>query len=544
MTVSDLATSRLSRRRLIELTAAASSITAIDRVMGPWSPPVAAAPVPLAARNQGATPTPVTSVVGDDASPAFRVVAGALAEAMAQVNLPGAALGILADGREEHATFGLADVAGGEPVSDQTLFQIGSLSKTFTGTAIMRLVDQGLVDIDATVRTYLPTFSVADASVSERVTVRQLLTHTAGWFGDLFVDTGSGDDAGARFVDEVMPGLPQLSPLGALFSYNNTCFFVLGQIMEAVTGGTYRAAISALVLDPLGMAESTFDPDQVMAGSYARAYADDDGVLQDQTLDLPRAIDAAGGLRSTTRDLIRYARFHLGDGTADGQRLLSPYTLDLMQTSQVPVPGTPELSMGMNWLVQEQSGVKLVSHSGDTFGQHTDFWFLPADGLVITILTNAAPGGAAAAAAAFAAAAEAYPALAPLLTASGDSGSASPSTPVATPVSATSAATPAAGPVDTAAYAGRYERPDVVFTFAPQADGLTLKIETITLPEAFEPAVGQELPSDLPVELVGPDLAALTVLGQSLPLPFIRRPDGQVGYIGFGLRLVPRTGDA
>ena len=193
----------------------------------------------------------------------------------------------------------------------------------------------------------------------------------------------------------------------------------------------------------------------------------------------------------------------------------------------------------MNWLVQEQAGLKLVSHAGDTFGQHTDFWFLPADGLAIIVLTNAAPGGAAAAAAAFAAATQAYPALAPLLPPSGDSGAASSATPMAAPVG-----TPATGSVDTAAYTGRYERPDGVFTIARQGDGLTMHIETITLPEAFQPAVDQQLPSDLPVEVVGPDLAALSVLGQAIPLPFIRRPDGEVGYIGFGLRLIPRTGDA
>ena len=229
----------VSRRRLLEFSAAAGSVAVLDRVAGPWLSPASAA-WPPAVAAQAATPVPVTPIVAEDASPAFRAVADALAQAMAQVNLPGAALGILADGREEHATFGLADVASGEAVGEQTLFQIGSLSKTFTGTAIMRLVDQGLVDVDATVRTYLPEFMVADASVSERVTVRHLLTHTAGWYGDLFVDTGSGDDAGARYVDEIMLGLPQLSPLGGLFSYNNACFFVLGQIIEAATGGTYR----------------------------------------------------------------------------------------------------------------------------------------------------------------------------------------------------------------------------------------------------------------------------------------------------------------
>ena len=285
------------------------------------------------------------------------------------------------------------------------------------------------------------------------------------------------------------------------------------------------------------MAESTFDADRVKAGPYARAYADYDGVLRDQTLDTPRSIDAAGGLRSTTRDLLRYARFHLGDGTVDGQRLLDPYTLGLMQTSQVPVPGNPGVSFGMNWQIQEAPGLKLVSHSGDTFGHHTDFWMVPAAGLAITVLTNAAPGGAAAAAAALLAAAQAYPALAPLLPPEAAGGSSA--TPVATPV-----APPAMDAVDPDAYTGRYERPDSVFTIAREGAGLTLRVETITLPEAFQVAVEQEIGNDLPVELVAPDLALVTALGQQIPVPFVRRPDGEVGYLGFGFRLIPRIGDA
>jgi CubicO group peptidase (beta-lactamase class C family) len=103
-------------------------------------------------------------------------------------------LGILHKGQVKAAGFGVTNVDHPLEVDDQTLFQIGSITKTFTGTLIMKMVEDGQIDLDATVRTYLPQFKVADAEASEKVTIRHLLTHTSGWFGDFFHDTGPGDE--------------------------------------------------------------------------------------------------------------------------------------------------------------------------------------------------------------------------------------------------------------------------------------------------------------------------------------------------------------
>jgi CubicO group peptidase (beta-lactamase class C family) len=129
---------------------------------------------------------------------------------------------------------------------------------------------------------------------------------------------------------------PQLAPLGAFFSYNNTGFMLLGRLIEVVTGQTYRAAMQELVLDPLGQAESTFTPAEVERHPHALGHGSgQQGMALVTPLNLPRNIDPAGGLWSTTRDQLRYARFHLGDGTApDGTRLLAPHTLGLMRTPQ------------------------------------------------------------------------------------------------------------------------------------------------------------------------------------------------------------------
>ena len=107
-----------------------------------------------------------------------------------------------------NAAFGVAGLETNVPVTAETRFQIGSLSKTYTATAVMRLIDQGRCDLDATVRTYLPDLQLMDPDVAARVTVRHLLTHTGDWWGDDASDTGNGDDAIARYVMERLRTFP------------------------------------------------------------------------------------------------------------------------------------------------------------------------------------------------------------------------------------------------------------------------------------------------------------------------------------------------
>src|SRR6478672_1555548 len=132
---------------------------------------------------------------------------------MEELSVPGVALGVLFEGEEEVAVLGVTSVENPLDVTPDTLFQIGSIGKTFCATAVMRLVEQGKLELDEPVRSYLPDFRLGDEEVASRVTVRQLLTHTGGWLGDYFDDFGAGDDALARMV-EGLSKLPQLTPLG------------------------------------------------------------------------------------------------------------------------------------------------------------------------------------------------------------------------------------------------------------------------------------------------------------------------------------------
>src|SRR4029079_16833094 len=128
---------------------------------------------------------------------------------------------------------------------------------TFTATAIMRLVEQGKVSLDEPVRTYLPEFKLRDEAVAAKVTVLQLLNHTAGWEGDMMDDTGDGDDALEKYVAR-MERLQQVSPLGTTVSYNNASLSVAGLIIARVCGTTYEQAIRDLLLDPMGLDHTFF----------------------------------------------------------------------------------------------------------------------------------------------------------------------------------------------------------------------------------------------------------------------------------------------
>src|SRR2546423_12698281 len=158
-----------------------------------------------------------------------------LDELLTEHKVPGAALGVLHGDQVTEVASGVVNRRTGVETTPDTLFQIGSLTKVWTATLVMMLVDEGVLDLDAPVRTYLPEFRVADADVTERVTLRHLLSHSSGIGGDHILDTGRGDDTLERYV-ETCAELGQEHDLGVTMSYCNTGYGVLGRVIEKVTG--------------------------------------------------------------------------------------------------------------------------------------------------------------------------------------------------------------------------------------------------------------------------------------------------------------------
>ena len=334
---------------------------------------------------------------GDGSGSLFDELDAKIRAGMREHGIPGVAVGMIHRGKRYVKGYGVTNVDHPTPVDGDTLFRIGSTTKTFTGTAAMRLVDRGELDLDERVRTYLPEFVTSQLSVARRVTVRQLLNHSAGWLGEYYADKGPGDDALARYVAG-MARLPQQTPRGEVFAYNNAAIVLAGRVIEAVTGSTYEEAVRELVLDPLRMNHSRFFSDEIVGFNVAASHAIVDGepVVDPSFWRTPRTLHPTGGLISSVRDQLRYAAFHLGGGKApDGTRLLKYKSLIEMRTN--PGPGGTLLveldGMGVTWMLRPSAqGVRIVQHGGDYLGQHAGFVMVPERGFVLTVLTNSDGG--------------------------------------------------------------------------------------------------------------------------------------------------------
>lgn len=311
---------------------------------------------------------------------------------MEKHHVPGVSIGIYNAGDVFSAGFGLTSVENPLPVTNKTLFQIGSITKTFTGTAIMRLVEMGKIDLDAPVRTYFPDFKVGDEEASAMATIRHLLTHTAGWLGDFFIDTGPGANAAARYAER-MAELIQVAPVGSQFSYNNSGFYLLGYLISLISEKPFEEAVRELVLEPLQLENCFLRPEDVMVHRFVVGHRVQDGEASvAKPWALPRAIYSAGGIVCPVDELLKYAAFHMGDGkTSEGEQVLQAESMAQMQTPQATIWSDKE-HIGLSWFITFAQGTKIVSHGGGTVGQITRLEFIPDRDLAYAILTNASSG--------------------------------------------------------------------------------------------------------------------------------------------------------
>lgn len=319
-------------------------------------------------------------------------------ELMRETAVPGACVGVLQNGETHVAGFGVTNVNHPLDVTADTLFQIGSISKTYTATLLLRLVELGKLDLDAPLLTYLPDFRVGDETVAGRVRVRDLLTHTAGWVGDHFVDTGSGGDANRNYATS-MAGLPQLAPPGTHFSYNNASFSLAGHLIETVAEMSFEAAMQRYLFDPLGLTHSYFYAGDVMTHRFAVGHrVTANGAEVQRPWPLPRAVHPAGAICCSVGDLLRYAQFHLNDGalaatttdvpTTDHQQLMSADIVRQMRTAQFAVGDMME-AIGLAWFLDRVDGVVMASHGGATVGQLSLLLLVPERQFALAIVTNA-----------------------------------------------------------------------------------------------------------------------------------------------------------
>jgi CubicO group peptidase (beta-lactamase class C family) len=311
---------------------------------------------------------------------------------MRRLHVPGVAVGLRRGDETFTKGFGVTNVDHPVPVDEATLFQIGSITKTFVGTLAMRLVEMGKLELDAPIRTYLPDFRVLDEEASKRVTMRHLLTHTAGWVGDWFpLDLGHGEDAVARYVAG-MVDTPQLTPVGKVLSYNNAGFNVAGRVFETVLGKAFTEIMQEMLFDPLEMKHTYLLPWDLMTHRFVVGHSvKGDAPAVARPWSIGRASGPAGGIVTNVRDMLNYAKFQLGDGTLHGNRLLDMESLEKLHTPQVHF--TPSNSVALTFWVDDRRAARTMGHGGGTVGQTSLLTLVPEHDFAIILVTNSGNGG-------------------------------------------------------------------------------------------------------------------------------------------------------
>lgn len=440
-------------------------------------------------------------------------------------HVPGAQLGILRLGTGGSAdelvetAHGVLNVSTGAPVDTDALFQIGSITKVWTATVVLALADDGLLDLDAPVADVLPELRLATPEVTKSVTPRHLLNHTSGIDGDVFTDTGRGDDCLERYVD-LLGEAGQNHPLGVTWSYCNSGYALLGRVIEKVTGQTWDQAMRDRLFTPLGLTHTVTLPEEALLFAAATGHNERDGELVPApSWGLPRSIGPAGLVTSTVADVLAFARMHLlGGVAADGTRVLRTESAAEMAAHQADLPDKYILgdSWGLGWIRFGWDSYRLIGHDGNTLGQSAFLRVLPEQGLAVALLTN---GGHPR---------DLYEDLYREIFAE---------------VAGLTMPTPFAPPeepvtVDIAPYVGVYERAGVRMDIESGQDGPLLRT-TLTGPLAeLEPDPVEEYP----LVPVGPALFAVRAPGTEtwMPVTFYELPTGEP-YLHFGVRATPKV---
>jgi CubicO group peptidase (beta-lactamase class C family) len=313
----------------------------------------------------------------------------------------GLAVGIICNGRLEffHG-HGLADIASNTPITEDTAFRVGSLTKTITAIALMQLWEQGLVDLDAAANDYLNAYKLIPAHPTHRpATVRHLLTYTAGLPQCVYLSRAFKPTLGemVKFGRPVPTlaqyyrgGLRLVAEPGMRHVYSNHGFATLGQIVEDVTGQPLQRYFREHIFEPLGMEQTDLVRSDRIRSRLATGYA-----LRSHG---PRLVSdhdlitvAGGGIYSTTRDIAGYVAALLGGGTNEHGSILKPETLGEMFAPQYQ-PDPHLAGVGLAFYRREVGGHLFIEKSGLVTGSASQMCMAPGDGVGVVAFTNGARG--------------------------------------------------------------------------------------------------------------------------------------------------------
>jgi len=330
--------------------------------------------------------------------PAQNLLQETLATAIGDFGVPGATL-LLWDGAGfVEASAGVCNIETKVPVTPDTLFQIGSITKLYTAALCLQLVEEGKLSLDAPVRKTLPDFALGDEDTATHITLRHLLNHTSGLDGDFFKDAGRGEDRIANYVG-LLKDVRQIHPLGHMFSYCNAGFVVAGRMIEVAGGMGWDKAIRSRLAKPLGTPSFSTLPEQAMRHQTAIGHLGVPGALVVTPIAYLAQSNAPAGSMpmARARDVLAFARMMMNEGKApDGTKILSPESIAAMHGFTVACPAGMNIdAIGLASFLWDWDGdgtYETFGHDGSTIGQAAWMRYHPASGSAFVLLTNGGNG--------------------------------------------------------------------------------------------------------------------------------------------------------
>jgi serine beta-lactamase-like protein LACTB len=304
--------------------------------------------------------------------------------AMSEAKAPALSVAVVTDNKLQYKNgFGMADVENSIPAKGSTVYRLGSLSKVITATAVMRLAEQGKLDLDAPIQKYCPAYPVKEW----RLTARQLLAHLGGvrdYNNQKFLE----EYFSTRHYDSITQSLdifkndPLVQEPGTKYSYSTYGYNVLGCAIEGASSKSYADYIQENILNPAGMIQTSIDDVYQVISNRARGYGKTrEGVLRNTGLADTSNKIPAGGLISSVEDM---ANFYLA---LDSGRLVSKNTMDQMWTLQKTNTGQP-IPYGLGWRIGDHKGTKEIYHGGAAAGFSTFLYCLPEKKVAIVLMAN------------------------------------------------------------------------------------------------------------------------------------------------------------
>ena len=316
-------------------------------------------------------------------------------EQMASWEVPGCAIAAVQDGQTVlTAGWGQRDLDTGVPVTSDTLFAIGSVTKAFTAATVGALVDDGLLEWERPLRDYLPELRLYDPVVTDRLTVVDLLSHRSGLPRHDLVWLGHPDWSRAEVVRRLR-FLPLSKDLRQAFQYCNLGYLVAGYAVEVLSGRPWEDFLSTRLLTPLGMGRSNLSVDDMTADpDHAAAYERRQGVVRSVPLRPVTAPAPAGAINSCATDMARWLLAQLGGGQVDGRAVMSSDTVARQHAAQIVLPedrtfpASTRHAYGLGWMIGRYRDHRLLEHGGGIDGFQTECMLLPDDGIGVAVMTN------------------------------------------------------------------------------------------------------------------------------------------------------------